>query len=179
MMEHGTTSACSHHQPVSKPKANPTFPALHQPWHFTGSSFTTQFFSLNHQKTHPGKKKKKQTTKFHLGQSELSKGQVSSSMGTQRGCCTQSGEQGRWRNKPPVLTAVYWEWFSHHKGLQFYPVLCGNLLFLFQPVWTQLSVLADRGWLNWNKDFFFFKELQKHFFSFASGHIRTHKRTKQ
>lgn len=53
------------------------------------------------------RKKKKQNTKFHLGQSELSKGQVSSSMGTQRGCCTQSGEQGRWRNKPPVLTAVY------------------------------------------------------------------------
>lgn len=38
------------------PLFQPQAPALHPPWHFTGSSFTTQFLSLNQQKTHPEKK---------------------------------------------------------------------------------------------------------------------------
>lgn len=37
-------------------------------------------------------------------------------------------------------------------------------------------VLADRGWLNWDKDFFFFKELQKDFFFLC---FRSHKNTQK
>lgn len=45
----------------------PHAPALHQPWHFAGSSFTTQFLSVNQQQTH-SEKNPKTPQCFQLGQ---------------------------------------------------------------------------------------------------------------
>lgn len=145
------------------PKPNPTSAA-------TGSCLVPAmalywfFFHNPVPLTKPAGKKKKQNPVFQLGQTELSKGQVSTSTGTQEGCCTQSGEQERQSKKPPVLTAAYWERFSHHMGLHFYAIFCGDLPFPFQPMWTQLPVLADRGWLNWDKGVFFSLRSSKNIF---------------
>lgn len=181
-----TRSRGTTEQPLPDPAAHQTVPVsehisyLHPTFPATGSclapamalSWLFFHYPVPHTKPAENSPRKNPT----VGQTELSKGQVSTSKGTWRGCCTQSGEQGGRSKKPPALTAAYWEWFSHHMWLHFYAVLCGDLLFLFQPVWTQLlSLQIEDGWTE-TKIFFFFKELQKDFFFLC---FRSHKNTQK
>lgn len=167
----------SNSSPTCIPLFQPHAPASHQPWHFAGSSFTTQFLSLIQQKTHPEEK----PTTFSVGSGRhmsSPKGRWAPASCTE-GAAAQSREQ-RARNHP------FWQQQIENGSVipcrcifRLHSILWRFTLPVPARVYIQLPVLADRGLLKWNKDLFFFLRFPQKIFVFTSGHIRTQKRAKR